>query len=73
LFYLVDDYANTSCPTLTSWALTNGMPNAIVFSNSAIDMYDYGSTGMPKIVVIGGANHQVFDNQNNSLNVTQFN
>lgn len=73
LFYLVDDYANTSCPTLTSWALTNGMPNSTFFSNAAINMNDYGSTGMPKIVVLGGANHLVFDNQNNSLNTTQFN
>lgn len=71
-FYLVDDYANTTCPTLSSWALTNGMPNATVFSNAAIDMNDYGTSGMPKIVVLGGAAHQVFDNQDNTLNVTQF-
>lgn len=71
-YYLVDDYANTSCPTLNSWAATNGIvPNAS-FSNASINMNDYGGPGMPKIVVLGGASHTVFDNQNNTLNVTQF-
>lgn len=71
--YLVDDYANTSCTSLNSWANTNGIsatPNSLRFSNSAIDMMDYGSTGMPKTVVIGGPNHTVFYNANNSVNVT---
>ncbi len=72
-FYLVDDYANTSCPSLTSWGNTNGMTNSTVFSNAAIDMSHYGTAGMPKIVILGGASHTVFDNQNNSLNTTQFN
>lgn len=72
-FYLVDDYANTNCTTLTGWGTTNGMTNATVFSNAAISMTDYGTAGMPKIVVLGGASHTVFDNQNNTLNTTQFN
>lgn len=72
-FYLVDDYANTNCSSLNSWASTNGITPDASFSNAAIDMNDYGGAGMPKTVVLGGASHTVFDNQNNTLNVTQFN
>lgn len=73
-FYLVDDIANTSCNSLSTWASTNGItfPNA-VFSNAAISMADYGTAGMPKTVVIGGASHTVYFNQNDGLNVTNFN
>lgn len=67
--YLCDDYANTACSSLNSWAASNGITTATRFSNSAIDMNDYGSTGMPKIVVLGGANHTVFYNVNNTVNV----
>jgi hypothetical protein len=72
-FYLVDDVANTSCVSLTSWANTNGMPGSTIFSNAAIDMSNYGAAGMPKIVVLGGVSHTVFDNQNNTLSTPQFN
>lgn len=75
-FYLVDDYGNTSCSSLNGWAVANSMPSAITFSNTtptqAINMNHYGGAGMPKIVVIGGSSHTVFDNQNNTLNSTQF-
>lgn len=67
LFYLVDDYANTSCSTLTSWGNTNSMPNATKFSNSAISMNDYGTAGMPKIVVLGGADHSIAYNLNSGV------
>ena len=33
-------------------------------------MADYGSTGMPKIVVLGGSSHTVFYNVNNAENAT---
>lgn len=69
-FYLIDDYANTNCTSLASWATSNNLTNSTKFSNSAINMMDYGSTGMPKIVVVGGTNHQVFYNANNSVNAT---
>lgn len=68
--YLCDDYANTSCSSLNSWKNTNGLTNAITFSNASINMLDYGSTGMPKIVVIGGTNHTVYYNVNNTVNAT---
>lgn len=63
-FYLADDYANTNCTSLTSWASGNSMPNAISFSDASIDMNDYGTPGMPKIVVLGGSDHHVFYNVN---------
>jgi hypothetical protein len=68
--YICDDYANTTCTSLNSWAANNNITNATLFSNSAINMMDYGSTGMPKAVVIGGPNHTVFYNANNSFNPT---
>lgn len=67
LFYLADDYGTTACSTLNSWATTNSMPNSTKFSNAAIDMTDYGSTGMPKVVILGGTNHTVFYNANNTF------
>lgn len=73
LYYLVDDYANTSCTTLTNWGNTNGITGVPVFSDAAISMADYGTNGMPKIVVLGGPTHDVLFNQNNGLNVTNFN
>jgi thiol-disulfide isomerase/thioredoxin len=64
---LADDYANTPCSSIDLWANSNGMTNTIRFSNEAIKMMDYGSTGMPKVVVVGGADHQVFYNANNEV------
>ncbi len=68
--YLCDDYANTACSSINSWANTNGLTNTIRFSNASINMNHYGSTGMPKVVVVGGTNHTVFYNTNNSINST---
>jgi len=66
-FYLVDDYANTSCATLTSWGNNNSMPNAVKFSSAEISMNNYGAAGMPKIIVLGGTNHTVAYNQNSGV------
>jgi hypothetical protein len=70
LFYVIDDYGNTNCTSLNSWATSNNITPTATFSNASIDMLDYGSTGMPKAVVIGGPNHTVFYNANNSFNGT---
>lgn len=61
-FYLVDDYGDSPCNTINSWANTNSITTDAVFSNSAIKMTDYGSAGMQKTVVLGGTNHTVFYN-----------
>jgi hypothetical protein len=66
-FYLVDDYANTSCSTLTNWGNTNAMPQATKFSNAGFSMIHYGTPGMPKIIVLGGTNHTVAYNQNSGV------
>lgn len=67
LMYVVDDAGNTSCSTLNNWVNTNSMPNVTTFSNSVIDMTDYGTAGMPKIVVVGGGyGHELYFNANNS-------
>ncbi|HJY64605.1 MAG TPA: T9SS type A sorting domain-containing protein [Ignavibacteria bacterium] len=67
LFYLADDVGTTACSTLNSWATTNSMPNSTKFSNPAIKMTDYGTAGMPKVVILGGTNHTVFYNANNTF------
>lgn len=64
--YIVDDYANTSCSNLKAWADAYGISNVTFFSNSAIKMSDYGTAGMPKIIVAGCYNHQVFYNEKNT-------
>lgn len=71
LMYLVDDYANTNCTSLNSWANSNNISDVTLFSNAAIKMEDYGSAGMPKIVVVADVNHHVFYNADNSVNATQ--
>jgi hypothetical protein len=68
--YLVDDFANTNCTSLNSWASSNNINYAASFSNPAISMLDYGSPGMPKVVVIGDVSHTVYYNANNSVNAT---
>jgi hypothetical protein len=70
LFYMVDDYANTSCSSLNGWANSIGIPQSsysLRFVDASINMLDYGSAGMPKVVVLGGASHTVFYNANNSV------
>lgn len=71
--YVADDYANSTCNTINSWCNSIGVAQnawSIRFSNAAINMLDYGSTGMPKVVVLGGPNHTVFYNANNTFNQT---
>ena len=74
VFYLSDDVGTLSCSSLSSWASTNGLSGAnAIISNSALKQSDYGSGGMPKIVVLGGANHKIYFKQNSGLNTTNFN
>jgi hypothetical protein len=74
LFYIIDDFGNTTCASLNNWCNTNGITNSNArFSTASINETDYGTTGMPKIVIAAGTNHQVFFNQNNVLTVSNFN
>ncbi|MBW6489765.1 MAG: T9SS type A sorting domain-containing protein [Lentimicrobium sp.] len=67
LMYLIDDYANTNCSSLNSWANSNNLKGITTFSDASIKMLDYGSIGMPKIVVVGGSEHKVYYNADNSV------
>lgn len=69
-FYLVDDTGNTSCSTLSNWGNTNSMSEATCFSGTAFDMGDYGTAGMPKIIVLGGSDHAIVYNQNSGVTMS---
>ena len=68
--YLADDYANSNCSTVDAWANTNNITADATFSNASIKMADYGSTGMRKVVVVGGTNHKVYLNQTTSVSAS---
>jgi len=69
--YLVDDYANTACSVLQNWKNNSGLTGSMkVFSDAAINPSAYGTVGMPKVVVLGGASHAVFYNENDVVNAT---
>jgi hypothetical protein len=65
-YWLTDDFANTNCSSIQGWAATNGINNAIFFSSAELDMFDYGTTGMPKVVVVGCSDHKVYYNRNDN-------
>lgn len=72
LYYLIDDYGDDPCPTLSGWVNSASIGNAAnmaIFENAGntIKMSDYGSNGMPKVVVAGGAGHTIYFNKNNNL------
>lgn len=63
-FLLVDDYANTSCSQLQTWATNFQMGGVTTFSSPQISMSDYGGDGMPKTVVVGCNSRKVYFNRN---------
>ena len=65
-FYMADDYANTSCSSLSSWGDNYNMSNSTFFSSTDVNMNDYGVAGMPKVVVLGGLDHHVYFNENDN-------
>ena len=65
-FYMADDYANTTCLSLSSWGDNYNMMNSTYFSTSDVNMNGYGVAGMPKVVVLGGQDHTVFYNKNDA-------
>ncbi len=72
LYWFSDDIGNTPCSSLSAWATTNsiGPANMTTFGNVGltIDEANYGGTGMPHVVVMGGNNHHIFYNQRNGSN-----
>lgn len=70
--YLADDLGDASCSTLSNWVATNsvGSPaNMTIFSNAGnvIDENDFGGTGMPHVIVMGGTDHKIYYNKKGSL------
>ncbi len=71
LFYLADDLGDANCAALTNWINSNSIGNTAnmtIFGNSGnvINEADFGGTGMPHVIVMGGTNHQIFFNKKNS-------
>jgi hypothetical protein len=63
-FYIADDYGTTACGTLNNFA--SNMPVSTIFSSSDVNMSDYGTYGMPKVVVLAGSDHHIYYNKNDN-------
>lgn len=71
VMYLADDDATTSCAILNSWRNANDIHLMPTFSDSGFIQDYYGPPGMPKIVVLAGADHRIYDMQNDMVNTDQ--
>ena len=68
-FYIADDAISPTlgpCSSLPDWGSSNSMPNSTFFQSADVNMNGYGTSGMPKVVVLGGSDHTIFYNQNES-------
>lgn len=69
--YLVDD-AGSSCSSLASWAMANGIDtgNISYFGNSplTINEANYGGSGMPHVIVIGPDKNILFNQKGGLAN-----
>lgn len=70
LFYMADDLGDASCSTLSGWVTSNSIGNTAnmtIFNNSGnvINEADFGGSGMPHIIVMGGADHKIYFNKKN--------
>ena len=65
-YYLADDFGNSPCSYLTGWAANYNITADAIFSDSLLDMHDYGTIGMPKVVVLGQNTHTIYYNENNN-------
>ena len=64
-YYLADDYGDNTCSNLAGWAANYNITTDAIFSDALLDMADYGSPGMPKVVVLGKNTHTIYYNENN--------
>ena len=69
-YYLADDYGNSTCLDINSWAMNYNIATDASFSSSDLDMLDYGQVGMPKVVVLGKNNYKIYYNRNDNY-ITQ--
>jgi len=65
-YYLADDFGNNTCSYLTGWAANYNITADAIFSDALLDMHDYGTTGMPKVVVLGKNTHTIYYNKNDN-------
>jgi len=68
-FYIADDAISPiygPCSSLPAWGSSNNMPNSIFFQSADVNMNGYGTSGMPKVVVLGGTDHTIYYNKNDS-------
>jgi hypothetical protein len=65
-YYLADDYANSTCSYLLGWASNYNIATDAFFSTTDLDMLDYGTVGMPKVVVLGKNTHTIYYNENDN-------
>jgi len=65
-YYLSDDYGDNTCSYLAGWAANYNLITDANFSDALLDMSDYGTDGMPKIVVLGKNTHTIYYNKNDN-------
>lgn len=68
IYYLADDLGDITCASLTSWITSNSigsLSNMSVFDNAGnvIKESDFGGSGMPHVVVMGGTDHKIYFNK----------
>ncbi len=71
LYYLADDLGDATCSDLSTWITSNSIGNVsnmTLFSNAGnvIKESDFGGTGMPHVVVVGGTDHKIYYNKKNN-------
>lgn len=67
--YLIDDDGLTTCTEMNTWRNANGLHIMPTFSDTSVVQTQYGTPGMPKIVVLGGTTHHVYGIQNNIVDM----
>jgi len=65
-YYLADDFGNNTCSYLTGWAANYNITTDAIFSDAILNMTDYGTNGMPKVVVLGKNTHTIYYNENDN-------
>ena len=70
VFWLIDDFGDTPCASLTSWATSSGISKPVLFPNTgnAVDENDFGGMGMPHVVVISPNKTILYNKKNGSTN-----